>query len=68
MNKISNVFKGVYFTDSFENYSNKELVSLCKFLLFATLIKLAFQVQCRSDDQTSFRKIFQDNTIQEDCQ
>lgn len=45
MNKISKVYKGVYFTDSLENYLNKELVSLCQFLFFLDIADIAQFVQ-----------------------
>ena len=45
MKEISRVYKGVNFTDSFENYLDKELVSLCQFLFFLNIADIAQFVQ-----------------------
>jgi hypothetical protein len=40
------VYKGVLFEDPFENYLNKESISICKFLHFLCIEDIAKYVKC----------------------
>ena len=45
MSKTSIVYKGVLFDDSFENYLNKESISICQFLHFLCIEDIAKYVE-----------------------
>ena len=45
MSKTNIVYKGVLFEDSFENYLNKESISICQFLYFLCIDDIAKHVE-----------------------
>src|SRR5674476_1571833 len=45
VNKTNIVYKGVLFEDSFENYLNKESISICQFLYFLCIEDIAKYVE-----------------------
>ena len=45
MSKINIVYKGVFFEDSFDNYLNKESISICQFLYFLCIEDIAKYVE-----------------------
>ena len=46
VSKTNIVYKGVLFEDSFENYLNKESVSICQFLHFLCIEDISKHVEC----------------------
>lgn len=46
MRKTDIIYKGVLFKDSFENYLNKESVSICQFLHFLCIEDISKHVEC----------------------
>ena len=45
MSKTNIVYKGVLYEDSFENYLNKESISICQFLYFLCIEDIAKYVE-----------------------
>ena len=45
MSEINIVYKGVFFEDSFDNYLNKESISICQFLYFLCIEDIAKYVE-----------------------
>src|SRR5665648_361918 len=45
VSKTNIVYKGVLFEDSFENYLNKESISICQFLYFLSIDDIAKHVE-----------------------
>ena len=45
VSKTNIVYKGVFFEDSFENYLNKESISICQFLYFLCIEDIAEYVE-----------------------